>query len=387
MPPKPDLSFVGLDDSVYKFKISETITACVGKPKEDRSSAPLIEDWETDSDDDNRMAKKSVLPTNVGKGTGHRESRPVWNNVQRINHQNKFAPIAIFTRSGRILVSAAKPKATTSTNATKPVNTADLKQSEIDLFYPKVTLSPCLSTQQHQVIRRSAGGPSSPHPNAFIPANTLLHVDQDNSQIPDLEETAKLQKADCNNMESSTIVSPIPTQKMEPKKVSQALDNESWVEAMQKELLIEAIVIFLAFTSFMGFIVYQIDIKNAFLYGTIEEEVYVSQPYGFIDPQFLNKVYRVEKALYGLHQTPKAWYLKGQPKLGLWYLRDSSFDLKAYSDSDYAGANLDRKSTTGGCQFLGRNLISWQCKKQTIVATSTTEAEYVAVAHYCGPVL
>ncbi|GJX84901.1 putative ribonuclease H-like domain-containing protein [Tanacetum coccineum] len=80
-------------------------------------------------------------------------------------------------------------------------------------------------------------------------------------------------------------------------------------------------------------------------------------------------------------------YLKGKPKLGLWYPRVSSFDLEAYSDSDYARANLDRKSTTGGCQFLGRRLISWQCKKQTIVATSTTEAEYVAAANCCGQVL
>ncbi|GJX39559.1 hypothetical protein Tco_0252862, partial [Tanacetum coccineum] len=77
-------------------------------------------------------------------------------------------------------------------------------------------------------------------------------------------------------------------------------------------------------------------------------------------------------------------YLKGQPKLGLWYPRDSAFDLEAFSDSDYAGASLDRKSTTGGCQFLGKRLISWQCKKQTIVANSTTEAEYVAVANCCN---
>ncbi|GJR19630.1 hypothetical protein Tco_0968157 [Tanacetum coccineum] len=77
----------------------------------------------------------------------------------------------------------------------------------------------------------------------------------------------------------------------------------------------------------------------------------------------------------------------GKPKLGLWYPRESPLDLVAYSDSDYAAANLDRKSTTGGCQFLGRRLISWQCKKQTIVATSTTEAEYVAAASCCGQVL
>ncbi|GKA58165.1 putative ribonuclease H-like domain-containing protein [Tanacetum coccineum] len=80
-------------------------------------------------------------------------------------------------------------------------------------------------------------------------------------------------------------------------------------------------------------------------------------------------------------------YLKGQPKLGLWYPRDSPFDLEAFSDSDYALASLDRKSTTKGCQFLGKRLISWQCKKQTIVANSTTEAEYVAAANCCGQVL
>ncbi|GJR12707.1 putative ribonuclease H-like domain-containing protein [Tanacetum coccineum] len=220
-----------------------------------------------------------------------------------------------------------------------------------------------------------------------------------------------------------------------------------------------------------------IDVKNAFLYGTIAEEVYMCQPLGFEDPQFPDKVYKVEKA----HQAPRAWYetlstyliengfrrgnidknlfikkdkglqvqqkkdgifisqdkymadilkkfdfatmkttstpmepnkalikdeeadsvdvhlyksmigsliyLKGQPKLGLWYPRDSPFDLEAFSDSDYAGASLDKKSTTGGCQFLGKRLISWQCKKQTIVANSTTEAEYVAAANCCGQVL
>nr|GEY18247.1 putative ribonuclease H-like domain-containing protein [Tanacetum cinerariifolium] len=80
-------------------------------------------------------------------------------------------------------------------------------------------------------------------------------------------------------------------------------------------------------------------------------------------------------------------YLKGHPKLGLWYLKESPFDLVAYSDSDYGGATQDRKSTTIGCQFFGRRLILWQCKKQTIMATSTTEAEYVAAASCFGQVL
>nr|GEV47620.1 ribonuclease H-like domain-containing protein [Tanacetum cinerariifolium] len=80
-------------------------------------------------------------------------------------------------------------------------------------------------------------------------------------------------------------------------------------------------------------------------------------------------------------------YLKGKPHLGLWYPKDSPFNLVAYSDSDYAGASLDRKYTAGGCQFLGCRLISWQCKKYTVVATSSTEAEYVAAASCCAQVL
>nr|GFA91675.1 putative ribonuclease H-like domain-containing protein [Tanacetum cinerariifolium] len=85
-----------------------------------------------------------------------------------------------------------------------------------------------------------------------------------------------------------------------------------------------------------------------------------------------------------LHAVKRIFrYLKGHPKLGLWYPKESPFDLVAYSDSDYGGASQDRKSTTGGSQFLGRRLISWQCKKETIVATLTTEAEYVVAASCC----
>ncbi|GJT61363.1 putative ribonuclease H-like domain-containing protein [Tanacetum coccineum] len=139
---------------------------------------------------------------------------------------------------------------------------------------------------------------------------------------------------------------------IEPNKISQALEDESWVDAMKKAIgikwvyrnkkdkrgvvvrnkarlvaqgyrqeegidydevfppvaRIEAIRIFLAIASYMGFIVYQMDVKSAFLYGTINEEVYVSQPPGFVDPKFPKKVYKVVKALYGLHQVPRAWY-------------------------------------------------------------------------------
>nr|GEZ31521.1 putative ribonuclease H-like domain-containing protein [Tanacetum cinerariifolium] len=233
---------------------------------------------------------------------------------------------------------------------------------------------------------------------------------------------------------------------------------------------IKAIRLFLAYASFMGFIVYQMDVKSVFLYETIDKEVefkalmhknfqmsamgelnfffglqvlqnkdviFLSQDKyvgdilkksGYSDVRSSNTPMDKENpcgkdrtgkdvdlhlygsmigslmhlttsrldimftvCAYARHQvTPKEChlhavkrmfrYLKGHPKLGIWYPKESPFDLVAYSDSDYGGATQDRKSTTRGCQFLGRRLISWQCKKQTIVAASTTEAEYVTAA-------
>jgi hypothetical protein len=327
---------------------------------------------------------------------------------------------------------------------------------------------------------------------------------------------------------------------------------------------IEAIRLFLAFVSYKGFKVYQLDVKSAFLYGQLEDKVYVLQPPGFTDPHHPNKVYYLDKALYGLHQSPRAWYetlsvhllqngfqrgsidstlfikwvekdfllvqvyvddiifgasdenmckdfesvmrskfemsvmgelnfflglqvdqledgffihqtkyvqdllkrfnmedsskmdtpipvshglspdapddkpvdatlyrsmigslmyltssrpdimfavclsarfqanpkeshlkevkrifryLKGTPRLGLWYHKYGAFQLVAYTDSDYGGCNLDRKSTTGGCQLFGGRLVSWQCKKQTSVSQSTCEAEYIAAGSCCAQVL
>nr|GEU47085.1 hypothetical protein [Tanacetum cinerariifolium] len=87
--------------------------------------------------------------------------------------------------------------------------------------------------------------------------------------------------------------------------------------------------------------------------------------------------YQVNLKFSHLHAMKRNFrYLKGQPKLGFWYPKNSLFDLVAYTDSDYAGASLNRKSKTGGCQFLGCRLISWQYKKQAVVVISTTEAKY-----------
>nr|GEY09989.1 ribonuclease H-like domain-containing protein [Tanacetum cinerariifolium] len=163
---------------------------------------------------------------------------------------------------------------------------------------------------------------------------------------------------------------------------------------------------------------------SAFLYGTIDEEVYVTQPPGFVDPKFPIKVYKVVKALYGLHQAPRACvktartlietqkplvkdeeaadvdvylyrfqvtpktshlqvvkmifrYLKGQPKLGLWYPKVLSFNLEAYSDSDYIGANLDRKSTTRGSTLLKGRLLKVTTAKHRLLLPSIVGFEVI----------
>nr|GEV49575.1 hypothetical protein [Tanacetum cinerariifolium] len=119
----------------------------------------------------------------------------------------------------------------------------------------------------------------------------------------------------------------------------------------------------------------EMDVKSTFLYGTIDEEVYVMQPPGFQDPKYPARVYKMEKAMYGLHQAPRAWPQVTPKECHLHAVKRIFRYLK------------DHKSTTGGCQFFGRRLVSWQSKKQTIVATSTTKAEYVVVASCCGQVL
>nr|GEX14416.1 copia protein [Tanacetum cinerariifolium] len=177
---------------------------------------------------------------------------------------------------------------------------------------------------------------------------------------------------------------------------------------------LESNMILLAYACALDFKLFQMDVKSAFLNSFINEEVYVAQPLGFIDFEKPDHVYKLQKALYGFKQAPKAWpdimfsfylcarfqealktshleavkrifrYIKGTTHLGLWYPKGTGIETVVYVDSDHAGDYVDRKSTSGIFPFVGCCLTYWFSKKQTTLAISTTEAEYVNVSLSTG---
>ncbi|GJV22091.1 retrovirus-related pol polyprotein from transposon TNT 1-94 [Tanacetum coccineum] len=178
---------------------------------------------------------------------------------------------------------------------------------------------------------------------------------------------------------------------------------------------------FVAFAAHKNITIFQMDVKTAFLNGPLKEEVYVSQPNGFVDLDFPDHVQveespirsqisyehgMIEMAIYLTASRPDIAfatfvcaryqarptvkhlkevkrifrYLRQSYNMGLWYLKDSRFELIAYSDVDHAGCKNDCKSTSGGLQFQGEKLVRWSSKKQDCTTMSTTEAEYVSLS-------
>nr|GEU32911.1 hypothetical protein [Tanacetum cinerariifolium] len=202
-------------------------------------------------------------------------------------------------------------------------------------------------------------------------------VGSNNPSMPSLEETSTFDdvyddrevgaEADTNNLEHSIVFSPIPTTRVHKDHPKKQIIGDLNL-ATQTRIIIN----FSKENAMM-------DVNSAFLYGTLEEEVYVYQPPGFEDPHFLNKVYKVEKALYGLHQALRAWLQVKQKDDGIFISQDK------YVADILKKFNFTTVKTTSTPMEPNKALIKDakaedQCKKQTIVANSTTKAEYVAAA-------
>ncbi|GJZ14933.1 retrovirus-related pol polyprotein from transposon TNT 1-94 [Tanacetum coccineum] len=156
---------------------------------------------------------------------------------------------------------------------------------------------------------------------------------------------------------------------------------------------LEAVRMFIAYAAHKNITIFQMDVKTAFLNGPLKEEVYVSQPEGFIDPEFLDHVYRLKKALYGLKQAPRACTLWQTERLDVDYkplLLDQSAPLRALALARLAATGYVPTAIahlpTSQLLLCGK-LVSWSSKKQDCTAMSTAEAEYVSLSACCAQVI
>ncbi|GJT47568.1 retrovirus-related pol polyprotein from transposon TNT 1-94 [Tanacetum coccineum] len=210
---------------------------------------------------------------------------------------------------------------------------------------------------------------------------------------------------------------------MEPKNVNEAMTDPAWIESMQEELLqfkrldhdeentvirnktrlvvrgyhqeegvdfeesfspiarIEAMWIFLAYAAHKSFTVFQMDVKTAFLHGTLKEDVTPN----IVHATYLCARYQAKPTEKHLKEVKRIFcYIQGTVNMGLWYMKDYGFELIGISDDDYTRCKDTFKSTSGGAQFLGEKLVSWSSKKQDCTALSIAEAEYVSLSVCCA---
>nr|GEV61277.1 hypothetical protein [Tanacetum cinerariifolium] len=449
MPPKPDLVFYDAPTAKDEYE---------GEPMPTQKAHSFVQTFEhvktprTSVKPAEHPTQAENLKKDIPKSRGHKHSwnkkacfvckslnhlikdcdyyekkmvqKLVRNHAIRVNHQNSarmthpyskkhVVSTTVLTRSRLVPLNAARPVTTASTGSKDSQNTDvdaafDDKENESEVH---VSLSSSNKPKKH---------------------------DEKDKNMPSLEDIVYSDdeedvcvKADFSNLETSITVSPIPTTRVhKDHPVTQIIGTNSggsidYEEVFAPVVRIEAIRLFLAYVFFTGFMVYQMDVKSAFLYETIEEEVYVCQPLGFEDPDYPDKKLckafeKLMKDKFQISSMGELTFFLGlqikqkdneilisQDKYVAEILRKFCLtdgksastlintekpllkdpdgeDADVHIYSDYARASLDRKSTTGGCQFLGCRLIYCQCKKQTVVATSSTKAEYVAAASCCA---
>nr|GEX68305.1 copia protein [Tanacetum cinerariifolium] len=380
MPPTPDLSFTGLD----KFANKHVVENCKAKSSEEEPNvvrkhddAPIIKEWVSNDKEKDVSQSKIEKKHDDGKKVDEdprKESKckdqEKEDNVNSTNNVNSVS----------LIINAA---GTNKVNADGGIISSKLP---FDLNMPTLEEVGIFDFSINDDEVAAMNNLDTTIQVSHI-LTTRIHKDHPFDQvIGDLYLATQIRKMEIMIRNKARLVAQGCTQE----------ERIDYDEVFTRVARIEAIRLFLAYASFKDFVMYQMDVKSAFLYGKIKEEVHVCQPPGFKDLDFPNRVYKVKKQCMDyikllklevktastpietqkpllkdedgeemdvhmyryqvnlkvshLHVTKRIFRcLKGQLKLGLWYPKDSSFDLVAYTDSDYAGASLDRKSTIGGC--------------------------------------
>ncbi|GJR93855.1 retrovirus-related pol polyprotein from transposon TNT 1-94 [Tanacetum coccineum] len=285
------------------------------------------------------------------------------------------------------------------------------------MFDEYLNLPPCVDSQVSAFIAPkpvvSTGTPSSTTIDQDAPSTSTSQTTQETPSlvIPlgDEEAYHDIKVTHMGNNSSFGILIPKPSseesssQELVPRPDRVMIITLKWIYKVKLDELgdfeesfapvarLEAIRIFIAFVVHMNMIVYQIDVKTAFLNGILCEEVYISQPDSRPDLIFVVCMY----AQYLAKLTKKNLqvvkrifrYLRGTINMGLGHLKDSYIALTANADADHAGSQDTIKSTSGSMKLLGERLGSWSSKKQKSTAISITEAEYIVLSGCCAQIL